>query len=230
MHFLTIFSIATASFANAGAVPNDAITDLLNKAEQVQKLLNFNLMDKSKFTKDDLAKVLPNILQNDNIKDLIVDDKISFSLENLSVPKDEANKLIVDAVKGTKSQVNAYIKNYVSKKTSPDSIEETKKEFRKVIEELSKHGETITNAIPKIDEAFTKHPKLATVINSIVAALHETFDKEGLDYVKLFLTEVKASHPELIAKLNVLVDAAQSKHNVFPEQQFNNLKQVLTGL
>ncbi|KAJ9059811.1 hypothetical protein DSO57_1037646 [Entomophthora muscae] len=230
MHFLTIFSIATASFANAGAVPNDVFNELLGKADQVQRLLNFNIMDKAKFTTEDLSRVIPSILQNDNIKDLIVDDKISFGLDNLSIPKEEASQIIVDAVKATKSQVNSYIKDYVSKKTSPDSIEETKKELREVIGELSKNQAMVANTITKIDEAFTKHPKLAIVSHSIVTALHETFDKEGLDYLRLFLTEVKASHPELIAKLTLLADAAQSKHNILPEQQFNNLKQVLASL
>ncbi|KAJ9068619.1 hypothetical protein DSO57_1026785 [Entomophthora muscae] len=229
MHFLTIFSIATASFASASSIPNDAFSNLLSKADQVQQLLNFNVMDKAKFTKEDFSKLLPSLMNDANIRELLVNDKVSFSLTGLSVPEKEANKILVDAVTGNKALLNIYVRSYVSTKTNSKNIEGTKQEFRNLIEELSKDDGKFAKGVEKVDEILAKHPELASIIRYLITAMPETFDKEGLDFAKLFLTEVHASNPELVLKLATIVDMAQSKYKFLPEPQFNNLREVLAS-
>ncbi|KAJ9067840.1 hypothetical protein DSO57_1035042 [Entomophthora muscae] len=228
MRFLSLLYFAAPSFAKA--LPTDALTDLYTKTETLQMLVDFNFAKNTEFSKADLAKVWPNLVKPDNIKNLLVNEKVSFSLEGLSIPEKEAKADIITAISRTKIWFNNAIKSHISEKTNPDSIGMTKAEFRKLIKELGKNKELKEKLVEKIDWIFTKHPEFASFIHYFTVALPETFDNEGLDYAKLFLAEVHECNPELVAQLLLITEYAQTKYDILPEAQSNKLKHVFLSL
>lgn len=229
MRLVSLLAIASVSFTSAGIISNDVLTDLYARAEQFQKLIDTTIAEKSKFTKDDLAKVWPNLMNADFVRDLIVNDKVSFSLKGLSVPEPEADKAILGAIAGTKTWLGTWLKSYVAKKTELANIDETKAQFRAILDDLSKNDKLKETAAEKIDWVFKKHPGFASLIRYTVAAMPDMFDKDVLDYVKVFLAEARASHPEMVAKLWSLAEWAQTKYALLPEAQFNNLREVFAS-
>ncbi|KAJ9070182.1 hypothetical protein DSO57_1011102 [Entomophthora muscae] len=179
------------------------------------------------FVAEDYEKLGPLLEDPANLRPLMVDNKVAFNVNGLSVSPKEAEESLLTLSDQIKDKISERIKEAIHYKAKLPSQAEVTQRIHATLDRMSQVDDLEGEFVKKAHATFTAHPEYAQYINILISALPTTFDHEVLGYLEEFFAEANTYDCEDADKLRSAIAKIQKEYSIFPDPYYQKLNMAI---
>ncbi|KAJ9070718.1 hypothetical protein DSO57_1004950 [Entomophthora muscae] len=205
---MNLFSILVIVFTSVViSLPEDlnAFNDIPLQDNTGSRVLN----------KDDISKIRDQLRSPKNLRGLLVDDAILFDTSNLSLPKSEADPVILAFVQEMKGRAAESIESQLMARATRPTVDEAHRRYRDFIDEFDRDSEA--KILAGVQKIFLYKPESQEYLLILLESLDDDLEDSTAEFFDDFFQVANAYKPATSERIMAFLQKVQSDLHILPK-------------